>query len=60
MITAISGKNAPKVFLDPKLIIDIHPILSKIRLTSAQMLFENAGELVRVYPHHFLYKEGDQ
>ncbi len=23
------------------------------------MIFESAGELMRLYPHHFLYKEGD-
>jgi len=56
----LSGKNGAKVFLDPKHIRDIHPVFSKLRPTSLETLFESAGELIRLYPHHFLYKEGDQ
>jgi hypothetical protein len=60
MITSISGKSGSKVFIDPKHIRDIHPVFSKLRSTSLETLFESGGELIRLYPHHFLYKEGDK
>lgn len=60
MITNMSGKSGAKVFLDPKHIRDIHPVFSKLRPASLETIFESAGELIRLYPHNFLYKEGDQ
>jgi hypothetical protein len=60
MITGISGKAGSKVFIDPKHLTDIHPIFCKIRPSSLETVFEQAGELIRLHPHHFLYKEGDQ
>ena len=34
-------------------------MFSKLRPTSLETIFESAGELIRLYPHNFLYKEGD-
>lgn len=59
MITSTTGRTGAKVFIDPKHIRDIHPVFSKLRPASLETLFESAGELIRLYPHHFLYKEGD-
>lgn len=59
MITSIgAGKN--KVFIDPNHVRDIHPVFSKLRAASLETIFESAGELIRLHPHMFLYKEGDQ
>jgi hypothetical protein len=60
MITPVSGKANSRVFIDPKHVRDIHPVFSKLRPASLETIFESAGELIRLYPHHFLYKEGDQ
>jgi len=60
MITGVSGKANSKVFIDPKTLIEVHPLFQKLRPASLETIFENGGELMRLYPHHFLYKEGDQ
>lgn len=59
MITSLSGRTGAKVFIDPKHVQDIHPVFQKLRPASLETLFEGAGELIRLHPHHLLYKEGD-
>jgi CRP-like cAMP-binding protein len=58
-LSGISGKASAKVHIDPKNLVEAHPIFQKLRAQSLEMIFESAGELMRLFPHHFLYKEGD-
>jgi len=59
ILSGISGKASAKVHIDPKNLVEVHPIFQKLRAQSLEMIFESAGELMRLFPHHFLYKEGD-
>jgi len=60
ILTGVSGRASAKVHIDPKNLVEVHPIFQKLRAQSLEMIFESAGELMRLYPHHYLYKEGDQ
>lgn len=60
LISNISGRASSKVHIDPKALIEVHPLLSKLRPASVETVFENGGELIRLQPHQFVYKEGDQ